>query len=182
MKGCFKFIGYGILGFIVLVIVLIVALPKTSKQSKTVQPTQTTATSTPILRPTDDTPKPPPAYLALYKCTQRKIDGIATGLTVGGGGTLDASTAQAVQSNDYKKVFFIAAAIHGQGFGDKGQIALWASNSLQVSDGLIFPVDAMAKEFSDWGKGDERLSQFDDGGQEAIKCVEYKQNRRITTT
>lgn len=175
MKGCFKFIGYGILGFIVLAIVLIVALPKTPKQSKTVQPAQPTATSTPILRPTN-TPKPPPAYLArCLDVPKEKIDGIATGLTVGGGGTLDASTAQAVQSNDYKKVFFIAAAIHGQGFGDKGKIALWASNSLQVSEGIILPVDAMAKEFSDWGKGDERLSQFDDGGQEAIKCVEYKQ-------
>lgn len=103
------------------------------------------------------------------------VDGIATGLTVGGGGSLDPMTARAVKSKDYANVYFIAAAIQGPGMGDGSQsIGVWASDSLTVGGGLIFAVDAFANEFSDWGDGgatSSQLSMADDGARAAKACV-----------
>ena len=180
MKRFFRFGCIGLAAVLVLLVIVAIVSPGPPQPARVV-PTFTpagalVATSAPIL------PTPFPASLA--RCLDvpaEKINAISTGLTVDGGGTLDTSTAQAVKSGDFSKVFFIAAAIHGSGFGAKGKIGIWASNSLDPSDGLIFAVDAMAKEFSDWGKSqktDSNISQFDDGGQESKKCVEYKQNGR----
>jgi hypothetical protein len=122
-----------------------------------------------------------PAFLArCLDVPKDKIDGIATGLTVSGGGSLDSATAQAVKSNDYVNVYFIAAAIHGLSMGDNGQIGVWASNSLSLADGIIYAVGGMATEFSDWGDGgktDFQLSLADDGFRDAVTCVEHKQRQ-----
>jgi hypothetical protein len=55
-----------------------------------------------------------------------------------------------------------------------GEIGTWATNSLE-DEGLIFAVDGLANEFSDWGDGretDAQLSLADDGAEESRECVE----------
>jgi hypothetical protein len=102
------------------------------------------------------------------------VQGIATGLTVGGGGTL--TNAKAVKSNDFERVYFISADIDGPGLEGPDDIGTWAkSGPLRVGGGLILSVDAVAKEFSDWGDGgstDAMLSMDDDGAEESKECVE----------
>jgi hypothetical protein len=99
--------------------------------------------------------------------------GIEEGLNVTGGGTL--ANAQAVKSEDFKRVYFISAEINGPGMEKTGEIGTWAkSGTLQVGDGLILSVDGLANEFSDWGDGgktDAQLSMDDDGAQESHDCV-----------
>ena len=100
------------------------------------------------------------------------VDGIATGLTVSGEGML--THAQAVRSQDYQRIFFVAAEINGPGLSGNGDIGLWVTNSLEAGGGLIFAVDAMANEFSDWGDGRTTSSAFslsDHGAREAMECV-----------
>lgn len=97
---------------------------------------------------------------------------IAEGLTVTGGGML--RDAQAVRSGDFSSVYFIAAEIDGPGIDGDGQIGVWASNSLTPGMGLIYSVNAVANEFSDWGDGgatDAEFSASDDGAEEAVVCV-----------
>jgi hypothetical protein len=105
---------------------------------------------------------------------QGLVDGIEEGLTVTGGGTL--RDAQAVKSEDFERVWFISAEIDGPGIEGDGDIGTWAkSGPLAVGGGLILSVDAVAKEFSDWGHGDTtdaELSMSDDGAQESHDCVE----------
>ena len=100
-------------------------------------------------------------------------EGISFGLTVSGGGSL--RDAMAVKSNDYVNAFFIAAEIDGPGLEGEGDIGVWVSNSLEPGGGVIYAVDGMANEFTDWGDGrriDAAFSASDDGAQEAKKCVE----------
>lgn len=102
------------------------------------------------------------------------LDGIETGLTVSGGGSL--SSGQAVRSDDFEQVWFVAAEIDGPGLEGDGDIGLWATNSVPGGspEGLIFAVDAIAREFSDWGAGgatDAQLSTGDDGASEAVDCL-----------
>jgi len=98
----------------------------------------------------------------------RRIEG---GLTVDGGGSL--SNAQAVRSGDFDSVWFVAAEIDGPGLEERGEIGVWATNDL--TDGLIFAVDSLAKEFSDWGDGDSTAAQFsmaNDGAEQARDCLD----------
>jgi hypothetical protein len=101
------------------------------------------------------------------------VEGIATGLTVNGGGTL--RNAQAVKSNDLNDAYFISAEIDGPGLEGDGDIGTWAkSGPLAVGGGLILSVDAVANEMSDWGDGrstDAALSMSDDGADESRACV-----------
>jgi len=186
-------------------ILLIIFIPKSSP--KTIEPTTATIqskkqiilvptnipteTSTPIPTPfPTNTPLPtnapeptathtPPPFLArCLDVPKDMVDAIATGLTVDGGGSLDATTAQAVRSGDFQKVYFIAAAIHGPGMGDHS-IGIWASNSLEPGKGLIMAVGGFAHQFSDWGPGettDAKVNQLNDGAQDSAKCVRYKQD------
>jgi hypothetical protein len=105
---------------------------------------------------------------------QGLVQAISEGLTVGGGGTL--TNAKAVKSNDFKRVYFISADIDGPGLEGPDDIGTWAkSGPLRVGGGLIFSVDAVANEFSDWGDGrktDAQFSMEDDGAEESKDCVE----------
>jgi hypothetical protein len=102
------------------------------------------------------------------------LDAIASGLTVTGGGTL--SDGAAVKSNDFEKVWFVAAEIDGPGIEGSGDIGVWSTNGDPSGppSGLIFAVDAVGNEFSDWGDGsstDAQLSMSDDGATEAEACL-----------
>jgi endonuclease YncB( thermonuclease family) len=104
---------------------------------------------------------------------QALVDGIASGIKPETGATLRG--AQAVRSEDFDKVWFIAADLEGPGLDGPDQIGLWATNSLEAGSGLIFSVDGTAKEFTDWGDGgqtDAHLSTNDDGASEAKACVQ----------
>jgi len=99
------------------------------------------------------------------------VAAIEEGLTVSGGGTL--RNARAVKSNDFEKVYMVAADIQGAGMEGNEQVGVWATNSLK-GDGLIFSVDGQAKEFSDWGDGattDANITQAADGVDEARECA-----------
>jgi hypothetical protein len=110
------------------------------------------------------------------KVSRAKLDGIASGLTVSGGGSL--RDGWAVKSEDFNSLYFIAAEIDGSGLEGNGDIGLWASNSLESGQGLILSVNSIAKEFSVWPHGDttdSNITQFDDGADEAKKCIEASQ-------
>jgi len=149
------------------------------KPTPTVQAAQ--ALSAPTAEATPLPPVEPPTAIPADLClavAPDKIANIAQGLTVTGGGTLDAATARAVRSTEYDQVFFIAAEIDGTGMEGKGDIGVWASNSLEPGDGLIFAVGGFATEFSDWGDGsktDAQMSITSAGAGEAKDCVRAQQ-------
>jgi hypothetical protein len=99
------------------------------------------------------------------------LNAIAEGLTVTGGGTL--RNGYAVKSDDFSKVYMVAADIQSTGMEGDGEIGVWATNSLDDT-GLIFAVDSFAKEFSDWGHGDTtdaNITASSDGVAEAKECA-----------
>jgi hypothetical protein len=81
------------------------------------------------------------------KVSSAVLNAIAEGLTVTGGGTLRGG--YAVKSKDFSKVYMVAADIQGTGMEGNSEVGVWATNSLDGT-GLIFAVDGLAKEFSDW--------------------------------
>ena len=105
------------------------------------------------------------------KVSSAVLNAIAEGLTVTGGGTL--REGYAVKSNDFAKVYMVAADIQGTGMEGDNEIGVWATNSLDGA-GLIFAVDGVAKEFSDWGHGDTtdaNITLSSDGVDEAKECA-----------
>jgi hypothetical protein len=103
--------------------------------------------------------------------TSAVLNAIAEGLTVSGGGTL--RNGYAVKSDDFSKVYMVAADIQGTGMEGDGEVGVWATNSLDGA-GLIFAVDGLAKEFSDWGHGDTtdaHITPSSDGVAEAKECA-----------
>jgi hypothetical protein len=105
------------------------------------------------------------------KVSSAVLNAIAEGLTVTGGGTL--RNGYAVKSDDFTKVYMVAADIQGTGMEGDGEVGVWATNSLD-GGGLIFAVDGLAKEFSDWGHGDTtdaHITQSSDGVAEAKECA-----------
>lgn len=80
------------------------------------------------------------------------VDAIETGLTLDGGSL---GRAAAVRSNDFDKVWFVAAQITGPGVNDVG---VWATNSLEAGGGLIFAADGLARG----SPGSPRLPVVDD--------------------
>jgi hypothetical protein len=190
-----KKIGQGclmVLGILFLVLIVSVSFsdrrePATRATVPTFTPTTQTRVILPTVTPESPTPRPTPTPTPLPAFLARcldvptdKIRGIETGLTVGGGGWLDDKTAQAVRSNDYSKVFMIAAAIYGPGMGNGESIGIWASNDLDPALGIIMGVGGFGEEFSDWPKGsvsDAQITYVSDGVREAEDCVRYKQGR-----
>jgi hypothetical protein len=80
------------------------------------------------------------------------VAAVGTGLTVQGGGTL--RQAQAVKSGYFDAVYFVTAEIQGAGLEGSDDVGTWAkSGPLKVGGGLIYSVDSIANEFSDWGDG-----------------------------
>jgi hypothetical protein len=131
----------------------------------------------PQAKPAETTVAPtttaPPTTVAsrCEKVSRALLDGIAEGLTVTGGGSL--RNGYAVKSNDFSKVYMVAADIQGAGMEGTGEVGVWATNSLELG-GLIFAVDSFAKQFSDWGHGDEtdaNITPSSDGVSEAKECA-----------
>ena len=115
-----------------------------------------------------------PATTVVGRCekvSSALLNAIAEGLTVSGGGAL--REGYAVKSNDFSKVYMVAADIQGTGMEGDGEIGVWATNSLDGS-GPIFAVDGLAKKFSNWGHGDStdaNITQSSDGVSEAKECA-----------
>jgi hypothetical protein len=103
------------------------------------------------------------------------LGAIETGLTVTAGGSLRSGFG--VRSDDFERVWFVAAEIDGPGMEDAGDVGVWATNTApdvqNAADiGLIFAVDGFAQEFSDWGAdAPEQFSMEDDGAEEARACA-----------
>jgi hypothetical protein len=105
------------------------------------------------------------------KVSSAVLNAIAEGLTVTGGGTLRGG--YAVKSKDFSKVYMVAADIQGTGMEGNSEVGVWATNSLDGTS-LIFAVDGLAKEFSDWGHGDTtdaNITLSSDGVSEAKECA-----------
>lgn len=103
---------------------------------------------------------------------------IEFGLTTDGKGRLR-NEAFAVRSDDYSKVWMVAAEVDAPGLEGVGDIAVWGTNedpSRRTSSGLILRANSIAGEFSDWGAAAEEgsaadLNSTDDGVAEAETCV-----------
>jgi hypothetical protein len=105
------------------------------------------------------------------KISSAVLSAIAEGLTVSGSGTL--RNGYAVKSKDFSKVYMVAADIQGIGMEGEGEVGVWATNSLDGT-GLVFAVDGLAKEFTDWGHGDTtdaHITQSSDGVDEVKECA-----------
>jgi endonuclease YncB( thermonuclease family) len=102
---------------------------------------------------------------------QAMTDAIATGLE----GGLSLRGAQAVRSEDFEEVYFIAADIEEPGMDGADQIGVWASNALKAGEGLILAVNEVAQELTDWPDADStdaEMTMADDGAEEARGCVD----------
>lgn len=138
------------------------------------EPTAVPTEAPPTAEPTA-VPEPTEEPAAGSRCEpvdDALVSAIGEGLTVDGGSLRNA---RAAKSGDHQEVWFVAADIQAGGLEGPGDIGVWATNSLTAGEGLVYSVDEVAKELSDWGDGgqtDARLSANDDGAQEAKGCVE----------
>lgn len=104
------------------------------------------------------------------------VEGISEGLQITGGGSL--RFAQAVKSDDFGRVYFISADLQGWALTGPTTLAHGRSGATfglgPNGPGLVYAVDAVAKEFSNWGDGsktDANLTMGDDGAEESRDCV-----------
>ena len=92
-------------------------------------------------------------------------EGIASGLTVSGGGSLRAI--QAVRSADYEQVWFVGAEIQGPGMEGGGEVAVFAVNHIDADFGMVIvsAADGYAEQFTGWGDapGPGLIPGFDPG-------------------
>ena len=173
-----KVLAYGGPLGVVIILIVIISVASASGGGNGDQPLAAVQknTSTPAAESPTATREEPSLSGRCEDASTIASEGIAFGLTVSGGGTL--RDAQAVKSDDFENVYFIAAEIDGPGMEGNGDIGLWASNSLEPGGGLIFAVNGLAKEFSDWGHGDTtdaQITMFDEGADEAKECVSQAQ-------
>lgn len=85
----------------------------------------------------------------------------------------------AVRSDDYKKVWMVAAELDGPGLEGDGDIAVWGTNedpTKASSSGLILQANGMAEQFSVWGAAAQPgssadLNPTDHGVAEAAECL-----------
>jgi hypothetical protein len=87
----------------------------------------------------------------------------------------DVKDGWAVRSQDFKRVWMVAAEITGPGIADKAAIGVWAINGTPEDPGVIMAVDGSAKEFTpypDASKTDAHITISDDGVSQAKECVE----------
>jgi hypothetical protein len=109
---------------------------------------------------------------ACQPASKALVAAIEEGLTVTGGGSL--RRAHIARSDDFEKVYMVAADVQGDGLEGGGDIGVWATNSPK-GEGLIYAIDGVAQEFSDWGHGDQTdaaIDQFAHGVDEARACAE----------
>ena len=103
---------------------------------------------------------------------QATLDRIAAGFNTDGL-TLDAG--YTTPNGERQNVRYLAATISGPGID--AQPALWATNDDPATtewDGILISVDAIAQEFTDWpnGPADDPITAHEQGGQEALACLE----------
>lgn len=115
----------------------------------------------------------PTATITRVRCEnvqQFLIRYINDGLTVDGGGSIRA--AKAVRSTDYESVWIVAADLQGPGLDGSNQIGVWATNNISdpSAGGLLYSVNGIASEFSEWGKG-PGIPLNADGVQDSIDCT-----------
>ena len=86
---------------------------------------------------------------------------------------------QAVRSNDFHHVYFVAADIQGGApgsvFTGRKDTGLWVTTSIDDDSGVVYSVDDVAKTFSNWLDGtatEAHFSESDDRAQQARKCSE----------
>lgn len=145
--------------------------PTTVAQAAPTQAPEPTVAAT-VEPPTDAPTEEPVADSRCEPVDDALVTALGEGLTVEGGSLRHA---QAVKSSDYEEVWFVAADIQADGLEGSDDIGIWATNSLTMGEGIVYSVDEVAKEFSDWGDGgqtDAQLSANDDGAQEARGCVQ----------
>ena len=79
--------------------------------------------------------------------------------------------AEAVKSDDFESAWFIAGIVEEAG----SEPALWVINDIsQGGAGVMYSVNDVARDVSDWGDGtrtDAAFSPSDDGASEALSCV-----------
>ena len=78
-----------------------------------------------------------------------------------------------VKSNDYEKVYFVATRLSGPGISDDC-IGVWAISGDKNDPGMIFSVNGIAKEFSDYPSGSKttaNITMSDDGADLVEKYV-----------
>jgi hypothetical protein len=115
----------------------------------------------------------PTPTAACERASRELLDAIATGLDVGGGESR-LRNGYAVRSGVFEKVYMVAADIQGSGMEGPDDIGVWATNSPEA-EGVIYAVDAVAQEFSDWGDADKTqagITASSDGVDEARSCAE----------
>ena len=143
--------------------------PRATQESTPTPSNTQSVTPQPATAPPSSTPVVPASRCVAV--SQKKLNRIADLLTVSGGGSI--TDGFAVRSNDFERLWFIAARINGPQMGSN-TIGIWATNTLKAVTGGVFAVDAFAEQFSDWVVGsttDAQISQFDDGAQEAARCA-----------
>jgi hypothetical protein len=97
--------------------------------------------------------EPPPDEAQGGECLkvpEEVVRGIETGLTTSGQGRL--RNAWMVKSAD-PEGYLISADIQASGLEGDGDIATWSRTGSDINSGLIFAVDGVAREFSEWGAG-----------------------------
>ncbi|HZH25404.1 MAG TPA: hypothetical protein VEY49_10890 [Solirubrobacteraceae bacterium] len=106
------------------------------------------------------------------KASKRLLTGIATGVQTSGKAKL--RHGYITRSEDFKKVFMVAADIQAPGFLGADDVAVWATTSPN-GNGFVFAVDGVAQERSDWGDADRTdpaIEEAADGVQRARGCAE----------
>ncbi len=94
------------------------------------------------------------------------------GLTEGTGATLRGF--QAVRSNDFQELYFVAAELEGPGLDGDDEIGVWATNDIETYMGSYMSVNGLAQEFSDYPDGDTTdayVTMSDEGASLAVECT-----------
>jgi hypothetical protein len=167
--------------FSVLLIASLACAGSTTPTPASLSPTDTAAptlhrpteTPTPTLTGPAETPTPAldprcvPASAAQVDIIRLGVQGVQESNNI--------KSVWAVRSDDFERVWFVAAEITGPGIEPKQAIGLWAiPGELDVPSAGAWSVNPFALEFSDWADGpgsDAQLSEFDDGAQEALSCA-----------
>lgn len=111
--------------------------------------------------------------LGCLKVSKELIDGISEGLI----DSQPTGLAAGFTSSDFENVRMVALEFTPNGFS-KSEIAVFATNDSNLNDekvdGLIFPADGFAKNFSNWGENSNlNLSTVTSGVSQAKECLDF---------